>query len=54
MIIIADIKTREILRRYEAWAPGAYEQAQLDAALLGNVIDEEITLMGDMIIWVEL
>ena len=31
-----------------------YEQAQLDAALLGNVIDEEITLMGDMVLWIEL
>lgn len=54
MIIIADIKTKEIYRKYEAWNPGAWEEAHKDAALLGSIIDEEITLMGDMVIWIEL
>lgn len=53
MIILVDIATREILGRYEAWAAGSMEAAQQDAAKLGRIVKDEITLMGDMIIWIE-
>ncbi|MBR5865711.1 MAG: hypothetical protein IKY89_05510 [Alistipes sp.] len=53
MVILADIQTKEILGKYEAWAADAVETAQQDAEKLGRIVKDEITLMGDMIIWVE-
>lgn len=53
MIIVARKSDKKILSRYEAWENGAYENALED--LKGNgykYINEEITMMGDMIIWV--
>jgi len=54
MIIVARKVDGKILSKYEAWARGAYENALED--LTGNgykYLSEEITFMGDMIIWVE-
>lgn len=54
MIIVARKADGKILSRYEAWARGAYDNAIED--LTGNgykYLSEEITFMGDMIIWVE-
>lgn len=54
MIIIVRISDEKILSRYEAWAQNAYENAMQD--IKGNgyeYVKEEITMMGDMIIWVK-
>lgn len=54
MIIVARISDRKILSRYEAWDTNAYDNAIDD--IRGNgyaYVKEEITMMGDMIIWVE-
>ena len=44
----------QILSKYEAWAEGAYETAVGDVRRNGyEYINEEITFMGDMVIWVK-
>ena len=54
MIIVAKKADGLIIARYEAWATGAYENALADIDREGfNYLSEEITSMGDMIIWVK-
>ncbi len=53
MIIIVRKSDNKILSRYEAWERNAYNNAIDD--IKGNgyaYISEEITMMGDMVIWV--
>lgn len=53
MIILVDIATKEIYSRYDAWDTGALEAAQQEAVKLGRIVKDEITFMGDMVIWIE-
>ena len=54
MIIVARKSDKVIIARYEAWATGAYENALADIDREGfRYLSEEITMMGDMIIWVQ-
>jgi len=54
MIIVAKKVDGAIIARYEAWATGAYENALADIDRDGfRYLSEEITFMGDMIIWVQ-
>lgn len=53
MIYVVRENDHMILNRYEAWASGAYEKALEDIGTSGyRYIREEITFMGDMVIWV--
>lgn len=53
MIIVVRKADKKILTRYEAWAVNAYQTALDDIRGNGYQYDsEEITMMGDMIIWV--
>lgn len=53
MIIIVRKTDNKILSRYEAWELNAYENAVHDVEANGyTYISEEITMMGDMVIWV--
>ena len=54
MILVVRKSDDKVLSRYEAWDPNAYTNAMDD--IKGNgleYIGEEITLMGNMIIWVK-
>lgn len=54
MILVVRISDEKILSRYEAWELNSYSNALQD--IKGNgyeYIKEEITMMGDMIIWVQ-
>lgn len=54
MIIVARISDNKILSRYEAWEMNSYDNALQD--IKGNgyeYVREEITMMGDMVIWVK-
>lgn len=54
MIIIVRMKDNKILSRYEAWELNSYQNALDD--IKGNgyeYVREEITFMGDMVIWVK-
>ena len=54
MILIVRMSDNKILSRYEAWAQDAYETAIGDVRRNGyEYIKEEITFMGDMVIWVK-
>ena len=54
MIIVAKKADGAIIARYEAWATSAYENALADIDRDGfRYLSEEITFMGDMIIWVQ-
>lgn len=54
MIIVARKNDGAIIARYEAWATGAYENALADIDRDGFCyLSEEITMMGDMVIWVQ-
>lgn len=54
MIIIVRKSDNRILSRYEAWELNAYENAVHDVETNGyTYISEEITMMGDMVIWVK-
>ena len=54
MIKVARIRDNKILTTYDAWEANAYRNALDD--IRGNgyeYVQEEITMMGDMIIWVK-
>ena len=54
MIKVVRRSDNMILGTYEAWATGAYENAIADIDREGfTYLSEEITFMGDMIIWVK-
>ena len=54
MIFIVRMDDNKILSRYEAWAQDAYETAIGDVKRNGyEYVREEITFMGDMVIWVK-
>lgn len=54
MIIIVRMNDNKILSRYEAWEVDAYENAIGDVRRNGyEYVKEEITFMGDMVIWVK-
>ena len=54
MIIVAKKIDGSVIARYEAWATGAYENALADIDRDGfHYLSEEITMMGNMIIWVQ-
>lgn len=54
MIIVVREKDQKILSKYEAWDSNAYDNAIEDIAGNGYKYDrEEITMMGNMIIWVK-
>ena len=53
MIIIVRKSDNKILSKYEALELNAYENAVHDVEANGyTYISEEITMMGDMVIWV--
>lgn len=53
MILVVRTSDKKILSRYEAWAQGAQTEALKFIQDNGyKVVSDEITLMGDMIIWV--
>ena len=54
MIMVVRMKDNKILSRYEAWEINSYKNAIDD--IKGNgyeYVKEEITFMGDMVIWVK-
>lgn len=53
MIIIVRKSDNKILSRYEAWETNSYDNA-IDDIVKNNYVylSEEITMMGDMVIWV--
>lgn len=54
MIIIVRKSDNKILSKYEAWERNSYENAIHDIGANGyTYISEEITFMGDMVIWVK-
>ena len=54
MILIVRKNDNKILSKYEAWAKDAYETAVGDVRRNGyEYINEEITFMGNMVIWVK-
>ena len=53
MVIVALKETGRILNRFEAWATNSVETACRWAVENGyKLLGDEITLMGDMVIWV--
>lgn len=53
MIIIADVRTKKILARYDAWELDAMENVgQFVQDNDYEIADSEITFNGDMIVWV--
>ncbi|MBR0411520.1 MAG: hypothetical protein IJI25_11080 [Eubacterium sp.] len=54
MIMVVRKADNAVIARYEAWATGAYENALADIDRDGfKYLNEEITMMGNMVIWVQ-
>lgn len=54
MILVARKSDKKVLSKYEAWDLNSYPNALGDIERNGyKYISEEITMMGNMIIWVE-
>ena len=54
MVYVVEESSKQILFREDAWAYHAVEAAYTYVAMSGlETINEEITPMGDMVIWVK-
>ena len=53
MIYVVNKETNMVLAKFEAWTEDAMDKAARYVAKAGvEYLDQEITFMGDMVIWV--
>lgn len=53
MIYVVEKKTNKIVKRCDAWVKNGVENMRAEAYFMGyEILGEEITFMGNMVIWV--
>ena len=54
MVLVVDVKSNVILAKFEAWDADCIDDAvQWTKDNERKIVKEEVTTMGDMVIWVE-